>query len=344
VLARTPTGPELLRSRDGGRRFAAATLPSVRRGGTGKTRPIRSLTFVDAQHGYAVFGSFAHHGVLLETEDGARSWHRVPLRGGGWIAGVAGGGGLAYAVTVGCSTDTVCHDVRLFRTRLGSLRWTRVPARGIRHDNETGGVGLAAFGASVWVVTGNGTRPTLLRSTDSARAFRAITPLAAVACDPKATSSDVVWLSCSTGMMIAFLRSEGSASPRTLPVFGSGTGNSFTDPLSDAVAVAGTAIGQWAGVHETTTAGNKFVRTGGLPRQARTGRSVLITFLGRRVGFALVRGKELLRTTDGGRTWRPVNLRRLAMPACRFASLDITSGVGGGPSLRTEARSGCRPR
>jgi len=40
VLARTPTGPELLRSRDGGRRFAAATLPSVRRGSTGKSRPI----------------------------------------------------------------------------------------------------------------------------------------------------------------------------------------------------------------------------------------------------------------------------------------------------------------
>ncbi len=62
-IAGTP-GTRVLHSADGGRTWELAA--------TGQSLPIRSLSFVDEQHGWAV----GELGTILATRDGGRTWHK----------------------------------------------------------------------------------------------------------------------------------------------------------------------------------------------------------------------------------------------------------------------------
>jgi hypothetical protein len=304
----TATATQLFRSDNAGQSFfrvSAPILPSAR---TGKALPVRALTFLSPAYGIAIVGTPLQREPLLVTNDAARSWHRVSIGSASPVWAVAGGDGQAYALVLTCGRTEYCHDVRLYRSKVGSLSWSRVPASGSAGAAGAGGISLAAWGSSVWLTVGNGEAPTigLLVSASSGRSFHRQAALAAVACWASAASASVVWVTCSEGMSLAFTRFAPGAR-QALPVTGAGTGNTFLNPLSASVAIFGTSLGQFAGLYVTRNGGRSFAKTGRLPGPS-AGISTTVTFLTARDGFALVYGGALLRTANGGKTWVAVRL------------------------------------
>ena len=298
----------LFRSDNGGQTFFSVRVPVLRSARTGKALPVRALTFLSPAYGIAITGTSLQPEPLLVTTDGARSWHRVSLGSAGRVRAVAGGDGQAYALVLTCSQAGNCHDVRLYRSTVGSLSWSRVSAAGTAGAAGADLISIAAWGSTVWLTVGNGETPApaLLVSTNSGRSFHREAALAAVACWQSADSLSVVWVTCSEGMSLAFVRFA-SGVRRMLPVTGAGTGNTFLDPISGSTAIFGTALGNFVGLYETRNGGRSFTKIGRLPGPS-AGISTTVTFLTARDGLGLVYGGPLLRTTDGGTTWVTVRL------------------------------------
>jgi hypothetical protein len=306
--------PALFRSRDDGRHFTRTHLPGAHSGAMA-AKPLRWLTFLDAEHGYAVLGGvdLDQPTTLMYTTDGARSWHPATFpRGGGHISAIDGHGGQVFAVTVDCRNPETCPRGRahVYSSTLGSRTW-HATGGSLPRGDLAGGVGFTAWGASIWVTLGNGTEPQQVTkvSQDSGRTFAPRDTSHAVSCHPDATSAQTTWTTCSTGMLLAFYRLSAEGKPERLPVAGSGTGGTFLDPLGDWDAYFGTAAGHHAGLYRTHDGGRTFDRVASLPRLlVRSMKTDQLVFLDPSVGIAPLRGPNVLRTGDGGRTWHTVRL------------------------------------
>jgi photosystem II stability/assembly factor-like uncharacterized protein len=124
----------------------------------------------------------------------------------------------------------------------------------------------------------------------------------AVSCGLDATSPSVAWLTCSGGMMLTLPCGPQGGWAR-LPVTGSGTGNTFLDPVSDTSAWFGTGAGHAAGLYLSRDAGTMFTKIAPLPAAFESGTAANMAFLSPRTGLSWAWGGPLLRTTDGGHTW-----------------------------------------
>jgi hypothetical protein len=297
--------PALFRSGDGGQHFARVHLPSA--------KPFLWLKFVDAEHGYAVLGGVGlnQRTSLMYTTDGARSWHPATLpRAESHISAIDGQGGRVFAAAIQCPhTQTCPHgNARIYSSALGSKSWHPTAATFPRHD-LAGGVGFTAWGDSIWITLGNGMEPrqVTMMSTDSGRTFAPSNTSNAVACYPNATSAQITWTTCSTGMLLAFYRHSGEMNPQKLPIAGAGTGGTFLNPLDDHDAYFGTAMGSDAGLYLTRDGGHTFDRLAGLPRLlVRSMNTGQLVFLDTAIGIAPLSGPNLLRTSNGGHTWHAV--------------------------------------
>jgi hypothetical protein len=304
--------PALFRSGDGGQHFARVHLPSAHSGAIG-AKPFLWLRFVDAEHGYAVLGGvdLNQPTTLMYTTDGARSWHPTTLpRAGGHISAIDGHGGQVFAATIQCRNPQNCPrgSAHIYASALGSKTWRPTAASLPRHD-LAGGVGFTAWGDSIWVTLGNGMEPgqVTMMSTDAGATFAPGTTSNGIACYPDATSPQIVWITCSTGMFLAFYRLSGEGNQQKLPIAGAGTGGTFLDPLDDQEAYFGTAIGSHAGLYLTRDGGHTFDRVASLPRLlVRSMKTDQIVFLNTAVGIAPLSGSNLLRTSNGGRSWHTV--------------------------------------
>jgi photosystem II stability/assembly factor-like uncharacterized protein len=271
------------------------------------------VTFVDSEHGYAVLGGddLNQPTTLMYTTDGARSWRSATLpRTGGHISAIDGHGGRVFAATIQCRNPQTCPrgTARIYSSALGSKAWHRTGTTFPQH-NFAGGIGFTAWGDSIWITLGNGMEPrqTTMMSTDSGRTFATSNTSNAVACYPDATSAQITWTTCSTGMFLAFYRHSGEGNQEKLPIAGAGTGGTFLDPLDDQDAYFGTAIGNHAGLYLTRDGGHTFDRVASLPRLlVRAMKTDQLVFLNTSVGIAPLSGPNLLRTTNGGRSWHTV--------------------------------------
>jgi hypothetical protein len=296
--------PGLFRRDDAGRHFHQVRSPGARSTRTGRSAPVRELWFAGPSDGYALFSSWGQRGPLLVTSDGARTWHRSAVGGRGFVTAVAGHGRWVYALALRCLRGlTACPAAALYQSAAGSLTWARVSAAGLAQVNEAGGPSLAAWGRSVWIMAGNGEigSPVLAWSGDGGRSVRQ-EAVPAVGCGLTATSPAVAWLTCSGGMMLTFDRWSTGRLMR-LPVTGSGTGNTFLDPVSDTSAWFGTGAGNAAGLYLTRDAGTRFTKIGRLPPAFRSGTAATMLFLNPRTGLSWACGGPLQRTTNGGRSW-----------------------------------------
>ncbi len=226
---------------DAGLRFREVSVPADAPG-TG-TLDAPRIVFPTPTDGYAVVGQAWDGSAQLErTLDGGTTWRRVGLPpGAGSVVSVAGHGSRVYAVTVHCASRSHCGRARVWSAATVSGQFA--PVAGVMPDREAAqGVGLAAWEDSVWVLLGVGatTAPITLRSSDAGATFTTRPGPDAVACAPAATSQQVVWLSCSTGMLTAFQRARLDQPATNLPVDGAGTGGTFLAPVSDQVAFFGT--------------------------------------------------------------------------------------------------------
>ena len=152
---------------------------------------------------------------------------------------------------------------------------------------------------------GSTMNPVTLHSSDAGASFTTRSAPSAVACTPSATSPEVVWTSCSTGMSTTFQRTglDGTVS---LPVHGGGTANTFLEAVSDDTAYFGTSSGEWAGLRLTRDAGRHFTKVStGPPGYTGDSTPYMIWFLTAHVALA-ASPVGLYRTVDGGVSWHPI--------------------------------------
>ena len=317
VLARGTRGnprQALFVSTDAGRRYQRVTLPSA--AGLGRRQSVTELVFLDARHGYAVVrGSgraWPGRTALAQTSDSGRSWQQasIPLGDREGITAVAGHGGRVFVGTVACLDVTHCPTVRLYTAAVPGNRWHRVAGH-IPRRNSDSGITLAAWRQTVWLMVGVGatTHPVSLYSTDAGRSFHRSPGPGAVACSATATSTQVMWASCSTGMLMALSRTTADTSTRRLHLLGAGTANTFLDPITDRLSYFGTAAGRQRGLYRTRDAGRTLHKIAPLPpADVSAGDGFHITYLTTRTALCAVGDGRLLRSTDAGRSWQRVYL------------------------------------
>jgi photosystem II stability/assembly factor-like uncharacterized protein len=287
----------IVRTKDGGRSFAAVHAPALPTSGN-----TPELRFADRLDGFAFI---PWRGVFYATHDGGASWRRLAL---GRVLGFATGAGNVYVVT----------SRRLEYSRVFANAWHSRP---LPFTSDGSAIGLAAHGANLWLL---GTRPSngpsandeLARSSDAGRTF--IT--GAGPCVPglggelAPTSPHVVWAVCPTGMSAGAWRSTDGgisfARLRTPPLVNSAQ----LAPASASTAVLARGVGSRL---LRTSDGGKTWNAPKAPR--RTTDIMWVGFTDARVGAALVQTgydakakteiTELWRTTDGGATWSKIRVR-----------------------------------
>ena len=291
--------PALLVTTDGARTFRLAVPPT----GVGLASPLLRLHFASA--GLAILGGTGTHTTLLATSDGARTWHPVILPDARPVVQVAGHGARLYVETSACGSNGPCSDIRVYTATSVAGPWHRVfsgaPTTG------SGGTALAGWGDSVWLSL-SGPAPRSLRSTDGGATYSSASAPPCLGETVVATSGRVVWISCATGMLVGFFRTEDGRPDVSLPMSGAGTGNTFLDALTDDTAVFGTAVGEQAGLYLSTDRGTHFTRQAAIPEAfTNSGHSLDdMAFLTPFVGLAITDGSALHLTTNSGRTWQLV--------------------------------------
>jgi photosystem II stability/assembly factor-like uncharacterized protein len=332
---RTVTIP-ILRTADAGRTWQRSVLPRRYQDGHG---PV-VFSFADASHGWATVdtvhsGAFANVDLFM-TSDGGRSWV--------YEGSEPFSGPIFFVGSLGWAAGGTASD-RLYATTDGGRSWrlVQLPVPAALHGGaatvgmvqllERSSTGAADLALPVWYATTTGavgkSRNTLViyRSSDSGVHWKATTPVydpgfgnyAGGTSIPVAFSGPRHWWI--GGSLTLYSTSDGghswhSSKPRS--------GDSGLDGLIGAVQLA----------FPTAKLGYALIQYGHCREFKRscTERSVV------------------LRSTDGGASWRIANLDALAAsaPACTVKQLSISGGFGGatgsalgGVSLRNTSSSPC---
>jgi photosystem II stability/assembly factor-like uncharacterized protein len=275
---------------------------------------IFGLAFDTPTTGLAITGTEAqdHHGghrAVFATSDGARSWHRIPLPTRQQPDDIAVGGGAAFVLTGSCGRSTTACD--------HATLWSVDPTASSRpHTFDSlpvkaslaGPIGLTVYGDAVWAVLNAGTGLARgLRSQDGGRTWQRFDAEPCVWDGLDATSANVAWGTCGTGMMEHFTRQAGSGAP--VDVFSdelSGTSSSTLIPFTDTSAVAILDNRRAARVEATHDGGRHTSVVGAVP-QPITRRGFEATFTSADIGYLVIlNGGRLYRTSDGGRHWQEV--------------------------------------
>ena len=114
-------------------------------------------------------------------------------------------GSVAYAVVIHCLNGDNCPSYGLYRSTNWFSSWVEEPAPDSGKFNAAGGIDLSAFGSDVWILVGNGvSQLKLFGSTNEGRSFEKLVAPFAISCGTTPFTARVLWISCSTGMQVAF--------------------------------------------------------------------------------------------------------------------------------------------
>lgn len=330
VLGSVPCGsrecPGILATADGGATFRRLPAPGGPFGPGWRSPPAAGgIRFADPRDGW-VFGP-----ALYATHDGGRHWTRIALPG--QVTGLEPGLGVVFAIvsppTPRCATAGTCTGStpapQLWRASPSGDRWNADPAAGAVST------GLATRGRSVWVIDSMSTRDGpaigthLLHSADGGSGF-APEPgvIPGIACSYSPASDTVVWSYCSGGHFMYAYRSADAGAHFTAAGPGEtvrATPNGYPNGSSLEAASATTAVAA------DGSPGGPLIRTIDAGRTWRvvqappdgSGTWSLIGFTTPEDGYALrthdgatyrTTTASLWHTTNGGKTWAPVeNLR-----------------------------------
>lgn len=252
----------------------------------------------------------AAHKALYLTDDAARTWTKVDLPTVEQPAEIALGHGAAYALTSNCPRPrAACDHATLWSIdptgRTAPRTFDTLPTK----TGTSGPITLAAYGPDVWVFLNLGAGPeTALHSDDGGSTWHRFDGGLCTTEKPRATSANVLWATCSTGMMEHFTRQHGDVPPATVfyPVVG-GTTSSSLHPLSDTTAYAIIDGAHGARVQATHDGGRTVHTVAQIPRSIAR-RGFQDAFVTQQVGYLVtLNGGQLYRTVDGARSWHQVN-------------------------------------
>ncbi len=294
----------LVHSTDGGLHFAAATAPSARAG------TLDSIRFATPDDGYVYDGhAFGRTAPLWVTDDGGSHWRQAPF---GNLLALGTGGGKAFAITATCANGN-CHRVELRTAPVGGNTWSEETIESGPIDPL---VAMTVSGSSIWLsvsdTSSTHANQTLLVTLDAGRSFAAeqspcVTGLAGAL---SASSANVVWAICPTGMLATASRTTDTGKTwSTLDVGRELANSSQLVPASDTTAVL--ATGDQAQLLRTTNGGSSF----SVVQPVSAGYWNHIDFADAAHAYALrivgtgQAAPKLYASGDGGATWRLVPLR-----------------------------------
>jgi photosystem II stability/assembly factor-like uncharacterized protein len=183
----------ILHTTDGGKTFASVPVPPIAPQ-EGDQSAVR-LRFADPDNGWDVSAA----GVVWATHDGGAHWNQDSAAGS--VTDLEASGGFVYAIA--CANSNCVVE----RSLTGQDSWSTLPA--------TAGYGLlrslAVNGAHLWVAPGSpgGGPGLLLASTDGGHTFSTHTacPSALAFGSVYVVDSNVLWVTCATGMNASAYRS-----------------------------------------------------------------------------------------------------------------------------------------
>lgn len=303
---------QLYRTNDDDTRYTLVTMPPVSPVAHVATGTLQRMVFANALDGFALVGVPAATS-LYATSNGAASWHRVKIPSGDSVYGFTATVNTLYAVFAHCTRiNQPCRDHRLLHSTLSATNWTG-PSIAASQFYDGGFVGaIGAAGGNVWISEQPSGAPLLLVSHNGGRTFSKSFPkrLGSVSgCDLMAVSSHRLWAECPTGMMVAFHYSSdagrGWANIPQRQFYG--TGGGFFAPITETFAYLDYGTGS-PNVYRVNVPANRETAVGELACTTVTSAVFTNILLGLAVCVKNYTSQVLERTSDGGATWRPVNL------------------------------------
>jgi hypothetical protein len=180
-------------------------------------------------------------GAFWDTHNGGETWTQPTLSAGGELLGFGIGVGYAFALVGKCQNGG-CADVELERSPVTSDAWTAlslpVPASGVDPLAT-----MAVHGSDLWVsLTTSDSQPSqlLVVGTGSGASFTTYqSPCSSgLGGTIQATSAEVLWAVCPSGMMSeAFRSTDGGAQWVGLTSAGELVNSAVLAPASDTTAV-----------------------------------------------------------------------------------------------------------
>jgi hypothetical protein len=270
------------------------------------------LEFASADIGLAITGTEGDlhhqrgHRNLYLTVDGAHTWTQVDLPTREQPTQVATGDGVVYALTSNCpGPRAACDHATLWRidptARSVPQTFDNLPSK----TNTSGPITLADYGEEVWVFLNMGAgHATALRSEDGGRSWRRYDAGICLWARPVATSPQVLWTTCGTGMLEHFTRQVDATPPVTVfPADVAGASDSALYPLTDTLAYAIIEDRHGVRVEITRDGGHTTSLISPVPR-AIAHRDFTAAFVSAQVGYLVtLNGGDLYRTDNGAHTW-----------------------------------------
>lgn len=306
-----PVCTSIVGTTDGGAHFSGVPAPQVPLSGAGLTgqqdgNGIDTLRFADALDGYA-FGTGGDQ--FWDTHDGGSTWAAPGFMSGRSLLAFGTGAGFAFALVGSCQSGT-CSNVVVERSPVHTDNWSSLAVP--LPSGISGLASMAVHGTDLWVSATTGAaqaNQVLVMSTSSGAGFTTgQSPcFSGLGGTLSATSAQVVWAVCPTGMLAEVFRSADGG--RTWAGLGSNTGEVSNGAVlaaaSDSTAVL--APGGATQLLRTTDGGSTWSPVPGTGSGSLgwswAGFTTPTTGAALRSSSGPASGEQLWRTTDGGASW-----------------------------------------
>ena len=233
-----PVCTSIVRTTDGGTHFVGLPAPtSPVLAGTSASAGINTLRFADPLDGYAF--ATGPGGAFWDTHDGGDHWQKPGPLTGRELLGFGTGNGYALALVGSCQNGS-CSAVSLERSPVSSDQWSAIslPVPGGADQLAS----MTVHGSDLWIsvtTAASQANQLLVAGTGSGAHFSTYQSpcFSGLGGALQASSAEVLWAMCPTGMMAeAFRSTDGGAHWKSLAP-GELENSALLAPASGTVAV-----------------------------------------------------------------------------------------------------------
>jgi hypothetical protein len=233
-----PVCTSIVRTTDGGSHFVGIPAPaSPVLEAQGTSTGINTLRFADDLDGYAF--ATGSGGELWDTHDGGGQWQQPGFLTGSELLGFGTGDGYAFALVGSCQSGS-CSAVTLERSPVSSDQWSAIAVPVPSGTDQV--ASMTVHGSELWfslTTAANQANQLLVVGTGSGAHFSTYQSpcFSGLGGSIEASSADVLWAMCPTGMMAEAFRSADGGSQWKGLAAGELENSALLAPASDTTAV-----------------------------------------------------------------------------------------------------------
>jgi hypothetical protein len=233
-----PVCTSIVRTTDGGSHFAGLPAPaSPLLEGQGSSTGINTLRFADELDGYAF--ATGSGGEFWDTHDGGGQWQQPGFLTGRELLGFGTGAGYAFALVGSCQNGS-CSAVTLERSPVSADQWSALTVPVPADVDQV--ASMTVHGSDLWfsvTTSASQANQLLVAGTGSGAQFGTYQSpcFAGLGGSIQASSAEVLWAMCPTGMMAEAFRSTDGGSQWKALSAGQLENSALLAPASDTTAV-----------------------------------------------------------------------------------------------------------